>query len=162
MHYWFSSFLFSSLFHLITSCSFILYFHFYSSEFVCVSFFVCFNQKTAYEVRISDWSSDVCSSDLDDFLANLEQVRGDRLVHLSGELARERERQLVLGLHDDPRAVHLEGVHPGLDPDAVGGAVRLLLGLASTPPHHRVDRKTVVSGQSLSVRCTPGGRRTLK
>src|SRR3546814_4376091 len=24
-----------------------------------------FKQKTAYEVRISDWSSDVCSSDLD-------------------------------------------------------------------------------------------------
>src|SRR3546814_4031351 len=24
----------------------------------------CFNQKTAYELRISDWSSDVCSSDL--------------------------------------------------------------------------------------------------
>src|SRR3546814_1748146 len=24
----------------------------------------CFRQKTAYEVRISDWSSDVCSSDL--------------------------------------------------------------------------------------------------
>src|SRR3546814_10091969 len=28
---------------------------------VCVFFF---KQKTAYEVRISDWSSDVCSSDL--------------------------------------------------------------------------------------------------
>src|SRR3546814_7167043 len=25
----------------------------------------CFKQKTAYEMRISDWSSDVCSSDLD-------------------------------------------------------------------------------------------------
>src|SRR3546814_10390893 len=25
---------------------------------------VFFNQKTAYEMRISDWSSDVCSSDL--------------------------------------------------------------------------------------------------
>src|SRR3546814_14166687 len=24
----------------------------------------CFKQKTAYDVRISDWSSDVCSSDL--------------------------------------------------------------------------------------------------
>src|SRR3546814_1294998 len=24
----------------------------------------CFKQKTAYEVRISDWSSDVCASDL--------------------------------------------------------------------------------------------------
>src|SRR3546814_1464920 len=29
---------------------------------VCVFFF--FKQKTAYELRISDWSSDVCSSDL--------------------------------------------------------------------------------------------------
>src|SRR3546814_7347170 len=30
---------------------------------------VCFffKQKTAYEMRISDWSSDVCSSDLDKF-----------------------------------------------------------------------------------------------
>src|SRR3546814_6835914 len=28
------------------------------------SFFFFFEQKTAYEMRISDWSSDVCSSDL--------------------------------------------------------------------------------------------------
>src|SRR3546814_8475558 len=28
--------------------------------------FFFFNQKTAYEMRISDWSSDVCSSDLRD------------------------------------------------------------------------------------------------
>src|SRR3546814_7644649 len=35
---------------------------------ICLSsllFFFCFKQKTAYEMRISDWSSDVCSSDLD-------------------------------------------------------------------------------------------------
>src|SRR3546814_15655475 len=30
--------------------------------FICLVFF--FKQKTAYEMRISDWSSDVCSSDL--------------------------------------------------------------------------------------------------
>src|SRR3546814_12116229 len=30
--------------------------------FTCFFFF--FKQKTAYEMRISDWSSDVCSSDL--------------------------------------------------------------------------------------------------
>src|SRR3546814_2643700 len=30
---------------------------------LCFSFFF-FKQKTAYEMRISDWSSDVCSSDL--------------------------------------------------------------------------------------------------
>src|SRR3546814_8632651 len=29
-----------------------------------VLFFFFFKQKTAYEMRISDWSSDVCSSDL--------------------------------------------------------------------------------------------------
>src|SRR3546814_4035769 len=30
-----------------------------------ILFFICFfKQKTAYEMRISDWSSDVCSSDL--------------------------------------------------------------------------------------------------
>src|SRR3546814_2097413 len=34
----------------------------YGTEFVLVFFF--FKQKTAYEMRISDWSSDVCSSDL--------------------------------------------------------------------------------------------------
>src|SRR3546814_7137331 len=41
---------------------------------VCV--FVCFfffKQKTAYEMRISDWSSDVCSSDLAQTLANFYQ-----------------------------------------------------------------------------------------
>src|SRR3546814_8103866 len=31
---------------------------------VLCMFFFFFKQKTAYEMRISDWSSDVCSSDL--------------------------------------------------------------------------------------------------
>src|SRR3546814_11153440 len=31
---------------------------------VCCVYFFFFKQKTAYEMRISDWSSDVCSSDL--------------------------------------------------------------------------------------------------
>src|SRR3546814_7783546 len=34
---------------------------FFASSCVCFFFF---KQKTAYEMRISDWSSDVCSSDL--------------------------------------------------------------------------------------------------
>src|SRR3546814_941651 len=32
--------------------------------FFCFCFVFFFKQKTAYEMRISDWSSDVCSSDL--------------------------------------------------------------------------------------------------
>src|SRR3546814_3844542 len=40
-------------------------FFMYCSMSVCVFFvFFFFKQKTAYEMRISDWSSDVCSSDL--------------------------------------------------------------------------------------------------
>src|SRR3546814_4841487 len=34
------------------------------SVLMSVSFVFFFKQKTAYEMRISDWSSDVCSSDL--------------------------------------------------------------------------------------------------
>src|SRR3546814_3800601 len=33
-------------------------------SFLCLLYFFFFKQKTAYEMRISDWSSDVCSSDL--------------------------------------------------------------------------------------------------
>src|SRR3546814_9123970 len=35
-----------------------------SVDFCIVFVFFFFKQKTAYEMRISDWSSDVCSSDL--------------------------------------------------------------------------------------------------
>src|SRR3546814_9305804 len=39
---------------------------------VVVVLFFFFKQKTAYELRISDWSSDVCSSDLVPFGDTLE------------------------------------------------------------------------------------------
>src|SRR3546814_1310422 len=43
----------------------------------CCDFFF-FKQKTAYEMRISDWSSDVCSSDL--HRASPEKRRGQALL----------------------------------------------------------------------------------
>src|SRR3546814_5750889 len=42
---------------------------------VCICFF--FKQKTAYEMRISDWSSDVCSSDLTAGRANVSRAVSD-------------------------------------------------------------------------------------
>src|SRR3546814_3906476 len=51
----------STVFFAITLCLFGIY-ALYSLCFICFFFF--FKQKTAYEMRISDWSSDVCSSDL--------------------------------------------------------------------------------------------------
>src|SRR3546814_4960711 len=67
-----------------------------------VMFCFFFKQKTAYEMRISDWSSDVCSSDLverglvahvDDAGADLDPARpcsdGREQRERRGELARE-------------------------------------------------------------------------
>src|SRR3546814_7750288 len=36
----------------------------FGCAFLCCTFVFVFTQKTAYDMRISDWSSDVCSSDL--------------------------------------------------------------------------------------------------
>src|SRR3546814_4994881 len=55
---------------------------FWSQLLVFVFFF--WQQKTAYELRISDWSSDVCSSDLDD----ARRSRVDVLVVLRDRPAR--------------------------------------------------------------------------
>src|SRR3546814_5515355 len=56
-------------------------------SFCCVIFF--FKQKTAYEMRISDWSSDVCSSDLD-LLARGPDVAARRLQALDADAAPRR------------------------------------------------------------------------
>src|SRR3546814_13243322 len=44
-----------------------------------MSVFFLFKQKTAYEMRISDWSSDVCSSDLKLRAKLVEEQRPDHL-----------------------------------------------------------------------------------
>src|SRR3546814_10451190 len=60
-------------------------------------YFFFFKQKTAYEMRISDWSSDVCSSDLARPLARPERRARPRLAAagqptaLVADAARERE-----------------------------------------------------------------------
>src|SRR3546814_10204487 len=48
-----------------------------------MGFVFCFKQKTAYEVRISDWSSDVCSSDL-----CAHRAKADRGGEIDPEVAR--------------------------------------------------------------------------
>src|SRR3546814_5128120 len=59
----------------------------------CVIFFFFFKQKTAYEMRISDWSSDVCSSDLLEFAGRLGV---DELAFVPGGVLIDE----VLGLAD--------------------------------------------------------------
>src|SRR3546814_19196917 len=88
-------------------------------------------------MRISDWSSDVCSSDL------------------CAEV-----------VHAHPRGCHnatTKAGEPGVAM-VVGGTG--LAGQVIAAEHHRgvagTDRKSVVSGKSVSVRVDLGGRRILK
>src|SRR3546814_3695513 len=54
------------------------------SRIFCIFYFFFFKQKTAYEMRISDWSSDVCSSDLVS-PAGSDTLKGlDNLLHVNG------------------------------------------------------------------------------
>src|SRR3546814_3430752 len=52
-------------------------------------FFFFFKQKTAYEMRISDWSSDVCSSDLviDAIVRDVPQALRPAWQELAGQAA---------------------------------------------------------------------------
>src|SRR3546814_8295213 len=51
---------------------------------VCVFLVFFFKQKTAYEMRISDWSSDVCSSDLGDRGNGASRLHHQSVDHLEG------------------------------------------------------------------------------
>src|SRR3546814_1974819 len=59
------------------------------------SFF--FKQKTAYEMRISDWSSDVCSSDLADRASVAQELGGDPARAMAAP-KHSLQRKLVNGL----------------------------------------------------------------
>src|SRR3546814_4960118 len=74
-------------------------------------FFFFFKQKTAYEMRISDWSSDVCSSDLRAEAVGGAQREGERAVPAhrmagdplprqvgGGKFAQDQRRQLILDI----------------------------------------------------------------
>src|SRR3546814_7195776 len=63
----------------------------------CVFFF---KQKTAYEMRISDWSSDVCSSDLN----RLHRAEGGVALILGPEQHIQILWQLIGGLRGRGRA----------------------------------------------------------
>src|SRR3546814_16391307 len=106
----------------------------------CWRYFFFFKQKTAYEIRISDWSSDVCSSDLHGFKRQQLGVR-EAIMDL-GE---------VQVIHGNSRSV----VGPLECQVGAFEAGQLFSGKGK-------ERKSGVEGKSVSVRDDMGGRRTNK
>src|SRR3546814_8175550 len=105
-------FVFVDAFYSLILCSvfaFVLYITLCRSVYVLLFFFFFFfKQKTAYEMRISDWSSDVCSSDL---------LEGH--AALPADLRHPVERQ---PRRRDDRAAHEDGIG---DPDVAEALHRL-------------------------------------
>src|SRR3546814_17130327 len=99
-------------------------------------------QKTAYEMRISDWSSDVCSSD---FVRSLPLAVG-------------RERHWQQLVHDDLADMLMDLLTLWSE---ICRIARALVGRAVLVRELAGDRQSVVEGKSVSVRVALCGRRTL-
>src|SRR3546814_8354283 len=110
--------------------------------------FIFFKQTPAYDVRISDWSSDVCSSDLSS-VGRLPE--GGELTTLRALLANEPawvERHLgaVSGAAADDREQPLLALNTAM---MMNGFVL------------RLDRESVGWGRIVSVRVDLGGSRMM-
>src|SRR3546814_20418228 len=67
------------------SCVLLICIVFWIFVVLCLYDFFFFKQKTAYEMRISDWSSDVCSSDLELAQEHVGAVEFAADQHLVGD-----------------------------------------------------------------------------
>src|SRR3546814_3952697 len=105
---------------------------------VCIVVFFFFKQKTAYEMRISDWSSDVCSSDL----GKLERVTVSAQAWQTKARCRLRAFPVAFA-HVSPawKPLHVRPTHPA--------APRRLAQIGRASCRER----------GLSVRVDLGGRR---
>src|SRR3546814_10392763 len=122
-----------------------------------MSFFFFFKQKTAYEMRISDWSSDVCSSDLLLAASGIGRGKARGLAHRHAiGFPAHRLPHIAGGQSIAVRRVRRdERKRPVVDrrtrrADAVGRRAG------------KADRKSVVEGTRVSVSEESGGGRSIK
>src|SRR3546814_7403987 len=98
-------------------------------------FWYCFffKQKTAYEMRISDWSSDVCSSDL--FKRDGDEIVGGGAHDMPPDARRAGEDHMVEGeLRESDADVGVAGEHRHF----------AFVEIVGNEPRHQGDRQRVV------------------
>src|SRR3546814_19927270 len=105
-------------------------------------------------MRISDWSSDVCASDLVQLVQRLDVETHDAHVERAGDLVGALAHT---GEHDAlGRHAGVQRAAQFADRDDVGTDA------GASHPLQDGDRKSVVEGKSVSVRVDLGGRRIIK
>src|SRR3546814_17711348 len=129
---------------------------------MCLVVFFLFKQKTAYELRISDWSSDVCSSDLGVERLAGERTEGETRPHDDRDRESNQEsqhRRLDRGQDmPPPDAVDKAGRQRGDDIERARDDQRGYdFGVVG-----ELDRKGVVEGKDGSVRVELGGGRDIE
>src|SRR3546814_7536425 len=110
--------------------------------------FFFFKQKTAYEMRISDWSSDVCSSDLHDHFGARRELQ-PHIECACGQLIAEAQQA-------DDHVDHQFAVRGNADDDAIERAAesvaaaqqRDLETARAIPEERRVGTEWVSTGRS--------------
>src|SRR3546814_4622699 len=105
----------------MTNCS-VVFFCSTVQSYIYFSHVLCFffKQKTAYEMRISDWSSDVCSSDLVAVPAGLGQQALARVDQHDRQLGGGRAGGHVAGVLLVAGAVGDDELAPGTERRRVG------------------------------------------
>src|SRR3546814_16508858 len=118
-------------------CYFMLSF---GCQFCYSIFFFFFKQKTAYEMRISDWSSDVCSSDLP---RPARPSRSASLIGVAAPAMRERARH---------GGDHVERGEDDADADRlVGPALRARDQIGRASCRESVCQYVEISGVAVSL-----------
>src|SRR3546814_20922579 len=113
---------------------------------MCCVFF--FKQKTAYELRISDWSSDVCSSDLFNWSSRNNRRVANRLVAVS----------IKPMCHQVSRSAAPSGTRVSSTMPASMDRTALTQPTASTTPDHAPEnRQSVQQGNRVQVRVDLSG-----
>src|SRR3546814_19638147 len=119
--------------------------------------FFFFKQKTAYEMRISDWSSDVCSSDL--------HLAGGALLHHDLLMAVDARAAAVDGGDGEREELEVQRIDARVG-DHVHAQLRrhgrIVLLRSQMDEAVVADRKSVGSEKSGSVRVDLVGRRITK
>src|SRR3546814_14193933 len=111
--------------------------------YLVIALFFLFKQKTAYEMRISDWSSDVCSSDLR-ILHMLKHVPKDDVVESLVGTEFFDQRMHHVGLREAPLQVLAECAR-------TFDQGKMLAGAGQQFSHHTFSRSQLQKGAAGQI-----------